>query len=92
VFAQAASVSGFSATVGTDVTSLFNITTSGFTSTSLPNYQYNAAGDFKVVVGRGAGDVTTLKLMAIPEPSTGSMLGFGLAGLVVTRLFRRKGV
>jgi hypothetical protein len=43
-------------------------------------------------VGRGAGDLTTLKLMAIPEPSTGSMLGFGLAGLVVTRLFRRKGV
>jgi autotransporter-associated beta strand protein len=27
---------------------------------------------------------------AIPEPSTGSMLGLGLAGLVVTRLLRRK--
>jgi autotransporter-associated beta strand protein len=95
VFAQAANLSllaGFSTDVGTDVTSLFNITTSGFASTSLPNYQFNAAGDFKVVVGRGAGDLTTLKLMAIPEPSTGSMLGFGLAGLVVTRLFRRKGV
>jgi hypothetical protein len=26
----------------------------------------------------------------IPEPSTGSLLGFGLAGLVVTRLLRRK--
>ena len=90
VFAQAASVSGFSATVGTDVTSLFNITASGITS--LPNSSYNSSGDFKVVVGRGAGGLTTLKLMAIPEPSTGSMLTLGIAGLVVTRLFRRKGV
>jgi autotransporter-associated beta strand protein len=88
VFAQAASVSGFSATEGTDVTSLFNITASGITS--LPNASSNPNGDFKVVVGRGAGDLTTLKLMAIPEPSTGSLLGFGLAGLVVTRLLRRR--
>jgi autotransporter-associated beta strand protein len=87
VFAQAASVSGFSATAGTDVTSLFNITTSGITG--LPNSSYNSSGDFKVVVGR-AGDLTTLKLMAIPEPSTGSLLGFGFAGLVVTRLLRRR--
>jgi autotransporter-associated beta strand protein len=86
VFAQAVSVSGFSATVGTDVTSLFNITASGITS--LPNVSSNPDGDFKVVVGR-AGDLTTLKLMAIPEPSTGSLLGFGFAGLVVTRLLRR---
>jgi autotransporter-associated beta strand protein len=87
VFAQAASVSGFSATVGTDVTDLFNITASGITS--LPNASSNPNGDFKVVVG-SAGDLTTLKLMAIPEPSTGSLLGFGLAGLVVTRLLRRR--
>ena len=32
----------------------------------------------------------TLNLMAIPEPSTGSLLGFGLGGLVLTRLLRRK--
>jgi len=87
VFAQAASVSGFSSTVGTDVTSLFNITTSGITS--LPNAPYNANGDFKVVVGSANG-VTTLNLMAVPEPSTGALLGFGLCGLVLTRLLRRK--
>jgi hypothetical protein len=92
VFAQAANLSlasGFSTATGTDVTSLFNITTSSITS--LPNASYNASGDFKVVVGRGAGDLTTLKLMAIPEPSTGSLMAFGLGGLVVTRLLRRTG-
>jgi hypothetical protein len=88
VFAQAASVSGFSTTVGTDVTSLFNITSSGITS--LPNSSYNANGDFKVLVGRGSNDVITLNLQAIPEPSTGSMLTLGIAGLVATRLLRRK--
>ncbi|CAM8652184.1 Autotransporter-associated beta strand repeat [Candidatus Methylacidiphilaceae bacterium] len=91
VFAQAANLSlsaGFSTDIGTDVTSLFNITTSGIAS--LPNTTYNPDGDFKVLVGRGANDVITLNLMAIPEPSTGSMLGLGLAGLVATRLLRRK--
>jgi autotransporter-associated beta strand protein len=88
IFAQAASVSGFDSAVGTDVTSLFNITTSGITS--LPNASFNSSGDFKVLVGRGANDVITLNLQAVPEPSTGSMLGLGLAGLVATRLLRRK--
>jgi hypothetical protein len=91
VFAQAAGISlssGFSTTVGPHVNSLFNITSSGITS--LPNSSYNANGDFKVVVGRGSNDVITLNLQAIPEPSTGSMLTLGIAGLVATRLLRRK--
>jgi autotransporter-associated beta strand protein len=90
IFAQAANLSlnsNFSTAVGTDVTSLFNITTSGITS--LPNASFNPSGDFKVVVGSANG-LTTLNLMAVPEPSTASMFGLGLAGLVVTRLLRRK--
>jgi len=87
VFAQAASVSGFSSVDGTDITSLFNITNSGITS--LPNSSFNPNGDFKVVVGRANG-LTTLNLMAVPEPSTGAMLLFGLVGLVGMRALRRK--
>jgi len=88
VFAQAASVSGFSASAGNDITSLFNITTSGIAS--LPNSSYNANGDFKVVVQTTAEGLTTLNLMAVPEPSTGALLAFGMGGLVLTRLLRRK--
>ena len=90
VFAQAASVSGFSSTVGTDVTSLFNITTSGIASK--PNASFNVNGDFKVLVGSGTdgngNQITTLNLMAVPEPSTHSLLliGGGLAAV----LFRRR--
>ena len=87
VFAQAASVSGFSSIVGTDVTSLFNITTSGITS--LPNASSNPNGEFKVVVGSAAG-LTTLNLMAVPEPSAASLMGIGLGSLIVLRRFRRR--
>ena len=97
VFAQAANLSlasGFSTDAGTDVTSLFNITTSGFTSSSLPNSSYNANGDFKVLVGSvsdgNGGTLATLNLMAVPEPSTGALLVFGFGGLMLTRLMRRK--
>jgi len=88
-FAEAASVSGFNPTAGTDITSLFNITTSGITS--LPNASYNPNGDFKVVVGSANG-LTTLNLVAVavPEPSTGSLMIFGLGGLLLNRLLRRK--
>jgi fibronectin-binding autotransporter adhesin len=86
IFAQAANLSlsaAFSTDVGTDVTNLFNITTSGISS--------NPNGDFKVMVGSANG-LTTLNLVAVavPEPSTGSLMFFGLGGLVLTRLLRRK--
>jgi autotransporter-associated beta strand protein len=92
VFAQAASVSGFSSTNGTDVTSLFNITTSGIASK--PNASFNVNGDFKVLVGSGTdgngNQITTLNLMAVPEPSTGAMFVLGLVGFVGIRALKRR--
>ena len=86
VIAQAGSFIGTGLADGTDVTSLFNINTADFnggSAANLPN------GGFQVVTGT-EGSLRTLNLMAVPEPSTGSMLGLGFAGLVVTRLLRRK--
>jgi autotransporter-associated beta strand protein len=87
VFAQAANVSGFSSVEGTDITDLFNISTSGIAS--VPNASFNSTGDFKVVVG-SSGGFTTLNLMAVPEPSAGALLMFGLGGLLFTRALGRK--
>ena len=87
VFAQAASISGFSSVDGTDITSLFNITTSGISN--LPNSSSTPAGDFKVTVG-SAGGLTTLNLNAIPEPSASSLMGIGLVSLIVLRRFSRR--
>jgi len=83
VIAQAGSFIGTGLANGTNVTDLFNINAAEFNNGDLPN------GGFQVVTGT-EGSLRTLKLMAIPEPSTGSMLGLGFAGLVVTRLLRRK--
>jgi autotransporter-associated beta strand protein len=86
VIAQAGSFIGTGLADGTDVTSLFNINTAAFNggaASNLPN------GGFQVLTGT-EGSLRTLTLMAVPEPSTGSMFGLGLAGLVATRLFRRK--
>ena len=85
VIAKAASLGGISDGVQ-NLTGLFSINTANFNGglpANLPN------GGFQVVTGTADG-LRTLNLMAIPEPSTGSMLGLGLAGLVVTRLLRRK--
>jgi hypothetical protein len=87
VFAQAASVSGFSSVVGTDVTDLFNITTTGIAN--LPNSSSTPAGEFKVTVGSVAG-LTTLNLMAVPEPSAASLMGIGLGALIILRTIRRR--
>ena len=86
VIAQAGSFIGTGLADGANVTSLFNIDTTAFNGGSaadLPN------GGFQVITGT-AGSLRTLNLMAVPEPSTGALLGFGLGGLVVTRLLRRK--
>ena len=85
VFAQAGSINNSAFTVGADVTDYFNIVTTAFNNDVLP------ASYFKVEVGTDSvSNLRTLSLTTIPEPSTGSMLGLGLAGLVVTRLLRRK--
>jgi len=81
VFAQAGSLVGNAFTAGADVTDLFNINATAFNNGTVP------ANGWRVEVGDTG---KTLNLMAVPEPSTGSMFGLGLAGLVVTRLLRRK--
>ena len=86
VIAQAGSFIGTGLADGTNVTDLFNINATAFNgglAADLPN------GGFKVEVGTSEG-LRTLNLMAIPEPSTGSLMMFGLSGLVLTRLLRRK--
>jgi autotransporter-associated beta strand protein len=70
--------------------------TGGFSNLSLLNTSFTDStgavldplkGRFSL--GQSGSDVF-LNYTAIPEPSTGSMLGFGFGGLVLTRLLRRK--
>ena len=83
VIAKAGSFTGTGLVDGANVTDLFNINAIAFNNGDLP------ANGFRVEVGTSEG-LRTLNLMAIPEPSTGSLMMFGLGGLVLTRLFRRK--
>jgi hypothetical protein len=87
VIAQAGSLlgtGGTALTAGANVSDYFNINATAFNA-GTPTL----VNEWRVEVGATG---KTLNLMAIPEPSAGSMLGLGLTGLVVTRLFRRKGV
>jgi autotransporter-associated beta strand protein len=84
VIAQAGAFTGTGFADGTNVTDLFNITSEFFNGGSQPN------GGFQVVTGTTEGGLRILNLKAVPEPSTGALLAFGLGGLVMTRLLRRK--
>jgi hypothetical protein len=85
VIAQAGSFIGTGLADGSNVSDLFNINATAFNNGNLPT------NEFRVEVGTSEG-LRTLNLMAIPipEPSTGSLMTFGLGGLVLTRLLRRK--
>ena len=84
-FAKAASITGLSSTdAGTDISSLFNILATNFNGGAGP------ANGFKVVVGETSGGYTSLNLKAVPEPSASSLMGIGLAALMIFRTFRRR--
>ena len=84
-FAKAAGITGLSSTdAGTDISSLFNISATNFNGGTGP------ANGFKVVVGETSAGYTSLNLMAVPEPSAASLMGIGLASLMIVRTFRRR--
>ena len=70
--------------------------TTGFTNLSLLNTSFTDATGAALDLLKGrfslgqSGNDVFLNYTAIPEPSAGALLGFGLGGLVLTRLLRRK--
>jgi autotransporter-associated beta strand protein len=84
-FAKAAGITGLSSTdAGTDISSLFNISTTNFNGGTGP------ANGFKVVVGETSAGYTSLNLMTVPEPSASLLMGLGLGALMIVRAFRRR--
>jgi len=55
--------------------------------TTLSDTAVTSAG---FATGTVSGTLLTFNVLPVPEPSTGALLAFGLGGLVVTRLLRRK--
>jgi len=83
-FVQAANIAGLSnQTLGTDITNLFNIATTGMNVGTDP-------ANIKVLVGGQSNGLTSLNVWAVPEPSSQSLLAFGMAALVAVRSMRRK--
>jgi len=83
-FVQAANILGLSnQTLGTDITNLFNIATQGMDVGTDP-------ANIKVLVGGQSNGLTSLNVWAVPEPSSQSLLAFGMAALVAVRSMRRK--
>ena len=83
-FVQAANFTGLSnLALGTDITNLFNIATQGMDVGTDP-------ANIKVLVGAQSNGLTSLNVWAVPEPSSQSLLAFGMAALVAVRSMRRK--
>jgi len=86
-FLQASNFGSLSGlTLGADITNLFNISAGGF------NGGADTTG-IKVLVGSSTVDgFTSLNIQAssVPEPSSQSLLAFGMAALVAVRSMRRK--
>jgi autotransporter-associated beta strand protein len=83
-FVQAANIAGLSnQTLGTDITNLFNIATTGMNVGTDP-------ANIKVLVGGQSNGLTSLNVWAVPEPSSQSLLAFGMIALVAVRSMRRK--
>jgi len=85
VIAKAGSFTGISAGVQ-DLTSLFNINSAAFNGGSVANLPN---GGFQVVTGT-EGSLRTLNLVAIPEPSTHTLLLLAFTGLGVHVMSRHR--
>jgi hypothetical protein len=83
-FVQAANIAGLSnQTLGTDITNLFNIATTGMNVGTDP-------ANVRVLVGATSGGLTSLNVWAVPEPSSQSLFLLGLGGMLGLRLLRKR--